>query len=564
MLKFKKKDLRDFLIYLLSLSIMLGLLDFVLRGNPRPKVYLPDLAGECELRVNGEIPPEGKDRASLPLRSDDEVLLIGKLPRELPEKAFINLHLLYTAAEIFVGGEKIYSYGVERQRKRFPLGAGHHSIPLPKNYQGKKLTIRLIASGGYKLSYILQHLSIGEKDMITARTIYEDGFSFLISVFFMVFGSILFFIFIIFFLIEVSGAVALAYLSLFSFCLGLWGLGSVNFMRVFNEATLVSSYIEFFSFYAIFPAWLFVLADLKNKSRFDRFFCLSKRFFLLFYITVVLSQLLHIRNYEFFLPFYHLFCFVFFLVSIRVLTYEFRMQPKHEKVLAVGIVSVCVVLCVQILLYNVAKYFDFAMSRSESSVLYINMLVIVGTFIVSYGIRFFGNIVNRREIDLLKKMAYQDSLTGLGNRQSGMLRFLEYERERQHYRLFLYDLNNLKLVNDLCGHRRGDRMLRLFSSMLKRVFSGEETLIRLGGDEFLVIQPVDPKEANDEWKSKLREVLDRFNRRHPREILIEVACGTASTYEMETFSGEEILKRADERMYTDKKFVKSGEKNQLE
>lgn len=566
----KDKKIRDWIVYLVSLALMLEILFCVLHRNEVPHVYAKDLQCSFALRVNQSLYPERSSeqpqdqRKEVLLRRGDEVLLSGKLSRDLPKTAFINMHVLYSAVEVFVGKEKIYSYGVERQKKRLPLGAGYHSVPLPKGYGGQQIRIRLIPSASYKFSYILQELSLGEKDLLSLRNIHNNAFSFLTAVFLITFGTVLFLIFIFFFLLGSQEPAAVAYLSVFTFCMGLWGLCSINFIQIFSDDVMLNSYVEFFSFYALFPAWLFVVADLKRDRRSDRIFLLGKVFFSLFYVTVAALQLMHIQNYEFFLLPYQLCCLFSMIVVVRVLMNQFRMQMAHEKVLCIGTILVAFVIFIQILLYNIGKYLLLSNVYRKSFAFYLHMLIIVGTLVVSYGIRFFGNRASKRERELLKKMAYQDSLTGLGNRQSGMLRLLEYEKDRQHYRLLLYDLNNLKAVNDLCGHSKGDRMLKIFSSMLKRVFDQGETLIRIGGDEFLVIKPIEAAETEEEWKEKFRETLQGFNRRHPEEIPIEVAYGTASTYELRTFSNEEILKRADERMYENKSLVKLGLKEQLE
>jgi diguanylate cyclase (GGDEF)-like protein len=89
---------------------------------------------------------------------------------------------------------------------------------------------------------------------------------------------------------------------------------------------------------------------------------------------------------------------------------------------------------------------------------------------------------------LLRHQAQHDSLTGLVNRQ-------EFERRlsiavndvkinhTQH--IFCYmDLDQFKVVNDTCGHRAGDELLRQISLILMQRVREEDTFARLGGDEF--------------------------------------------------------------------------------
>lgn len=559
----REKKIGDIVIYILSLLIMLGIMGYFLQRKEPPQIYNADLRQSFDLQINRSPVEKSDQKGELRLRSDDEVLLIGNLPR-LPRAAFINLHVLYSSVEVFVGEERIYAYGVDRQKQGLPLGCGYHSVPLPEGYQDRPISLRLVPADSYKLSYVLQHLSLGEKDMLTSSSIDENRFPFSTALFLLTLGCVLFFLFILFFFVGNSEeARAMAYLSLFTFCIGLWGLGSLNFIQVFSDDILINSYMEFFAFYALFPGWLFVVSDLRKNRRFDRWFFWNKVFFCAFYLLIVALQLLHIRNYTFFLPFYHLFCLISVVISIAALTDQFSLQSRYEKVLCIGTIVITIIFCSQVLLYNISKYLSFSMAHPQNLVIYLNMLIVVITFVLSYGMRFSDKTVSKREIALLEKMAFQDSLTGLGNRQSGVIRLLEYERDKQHYRLLLYDLNNLKLANDLGGHSKGDEMLRDFSDTLREVFDRGETIVRLGGDEFLVIEPMGEEIGVQTWRKALRERLREINREKKGEIPIEVAYGEASTYEMQSFHYEELLKRADERMYQNKKQVKAGERGQL-
>lgn len=100
----------------------------------------------------------------------------------------------------------------------------------------------------------------------------------------------------------------------------------------------------------------------------------------------------------------------------------------------------------------------------------------------------------------LTEMAYQDSLTGLPNR-----RFLDelVEREvalvrrgRTQSCLIMCDIDNFKAVNDTFGHVAGDKMLRAFADLLRGMTRNSNTVVRLGGEEFVILAPqTSPQEA---------------------------------------------------------------------
>ena len=94
---------------------------------------------------------------------------------------------------------------------------------------------------------------------------------------------------------------------------------------------------------------------------------------------------------------------------------------------------------------------------------------------------------------ILEKMAYQDPLTGLPNR-----RFLdlvvqaELKRMGRNGRqscLIMFDIDDFKRVNDTYGHPVGDGVLCEMAKLLQKSMRGSDILVRLGGEEFILLVP---------------------------------------------------------------------------
>lgn len=89
---------------------------------------------------------------------------------------------------------------------------------------------------------------------------------------------------------------------------------------------------------------------------------------------------------------------------------------------------------------------------------------------------------------MLRHQAQHDALTGLVNRQEFERRLniaLEDVKTSGAQHIFCYmDLDQFKVVNDTCGHRAGDELLRQISLILSQRTREEDTFARLGGDEF--------------------------------------------------------------------------------
>lgn len=110
-----------------------------------------------------------------------------------------------------------------------------------------------------------------------------------------------------------------------------------------------------------------------------------------------------------------------------------------------------------------------------------------------------GGFITFRDVTDIKEMSqiieYQashDSLTGLMNREEFFAQLLDISKSAQqegHTHSFVYlDLDQFKIVNDVCGHLAGDELLRQVSNDISSQLSGEAHVTgRLGGDEFGIL-----------------------------------------------------------------------------
>lgn len=156
---------------------------------------------------------------------------------------------------------------------------------------------------------------------------------------------------------------------------------------------------------------------------------------------------------------------------------------------------------------------------------------------------FIMNSVERKERrQQLEKLSYRDMLTGLYNRNK-YIRVLEASEGKSLHDVGVayMDLNGLKKMNDEKGHEAGDDLIRAAAGALTDVFPDQA--FRVGGDEFVIVREGISETAFSEKIDQLRENMER------RKVSVSIGDQWAA----EARGIEEMLKRADHRMYEEKK-----------
>ncbi len=157
----------------------------------------------------------------------------------------------------------------------------------------------------------------------------------------------------------------------------------------------------------------------------------------------------------------------------------------------------------------------------------------------------------------LQRLANYDPLTGLPNRSLLRDRLEQSLRVAQRagdlVAVLFIDLDQFKAVNDTLGHAAGDDLLKLVAERLKSACRKEDTLGRLGGDEFLVIaQRLNSQEGAGTLGQKLIHALDTPFDLHGHEVYVGGSIGI-SLYPRDAQDVSGMIKHADVAMYQAKR-----------
>lgn len=155
----------------------------------------------------------------------------------------------------------------------------------------------------------------------------------------------------------------------------------------------------------------------------------------------------------------------------------------------------------------------------------------------------------------LKSKIYLDEATGLPNKNK-CEEILTLEAE-QNMAICVFDLNNLRIINNQQGHERGDLYIRSFAKSLRKGVDENQFVGRCGGDEFIVF-------FKNVTKEDVKRNLENIKKECAKcsEIPLSYAAGFAYSNDFSGLTMRELFCQADKNMYIDKNQAKIKEANQ--
>lgn len=153
----------------------------------------------------------------------------------------------------------------------------------------------------------------------------------------------------------------------------------------------------------------------------------------------------------------------------------------------------------------------------------------------------------------LNTLAFFDALTGLPNRVLLSDRLMQAiansQRDGSVFAVHFYDLDGFKDINDFHGHLRGDDVLRLVAQRFERVARDVDTVARVGGDEFVVVQPgIYTMDDAIVLSRRLRDAISEPFIVNGRERYLSISGGIAM-YPRDGTDAATLIARADAALY---------------
>lgn len=242
---------------------------------------------------------------------------------------------------------------------------------------------------------------------------------------------------------------------------------------------------------------------------------------------------------------------VFFLVAaIHTLIVAIKAQGKLRRHnFAIGISSVAMILFI---LFQ--TFFPFMAFYAIGCLV---ATCIVHTFIVNDDLKSYD-----KKLDKTTHKMYTDPLTGVKSNHAYLESVAKVNEclssgELDQFAVAIFDLNDVKKVNDTKGHEMGNKYIQFASQMICRQFK-HSPVYRIGGDEFVVLL------TGEDYNNRI-SLFGTFNAQIEKNVeensIMAIATGYSDYIpEKDKYYGM-IFERADKKMYERKKYLKQMAKN---
>ncbi len=241
------------------------------------------------------------------------------------------------------------------------------------------------------------------------------------------------------------------------------------------------------------------------------------------------------------------------LVSFIFILFSFlNARKEYPKITKIAFFSLIIGITYEVIFTIQKDYIPF------SNVF--KICIVIFALIQYYDLFIFYKIESEKRIkgQVYEKLAFIDKLTGLGNRLALSEKRVDYNKMKRAFYIVLFDINNLKYINDTYGHKYGDSTIKVLSDMLKEEFDTtySRDLFRIGGDEFVMVYHA-PKNINME--ARLLELATRYENTQIEDM--EANCfGVSYGFSWcDIEAGDDFSKKihlADKNMYECKKKAK--------
>lgn len=503
--------------------------------------------GDSSTRQELELPAE------LAIPAGDDYTITNTLPTDLVEGSSICIRTSSQSVRVFIDHKLLYENGTDKSLSFGKvIGSNWNIVRIPRGNAGKK--IELVFNSPYQsLSGVINPIVYGSKSSLLFYILQQQIWGFIIFILIFSIGMGLLFAYLIMKIkMKIQNNQSILYLSLFSILFSVWLLSESKMLQFFTGNQIIVSLPAFFSL-LLFPLPLLLYIDTVYQSHHRRSMSVLFWIYLANFILNVTLQLLQIKDF-------------------------FETLQIANILVIVGILAIFADCCIESFEYknrdalhflkSLCIFFLFAslelLSFYRRDYLSVTKYLRVG-FLIFIVLLTFDSIskvqkmiASKKEAEYFEKLAYSDLLTKGKNRTAYMkdMNFLIENGSINQLCFLLFDVNNLKQINDTYGHIQGDAAIRNAYNCICEIFDRLGTCYRMGGDEFACIIKNTDKLDFDSLLADFNKKVAAINQ--TTKYVFEIAVGyDLLTTKLDMDSLEKLYINADHKMYLNKKAMKS-------
>lgn len=440
------------------------------------------------------------------------MVLVTRLPDDFTQTSFAIRSSLQDV-RFYVDGELRSEYHTDKTRLNGKNSASRYVFcPTSEKDAGKMLQIELTTHTD-NYSGVVNTVYCGDKGDIWASIFRDYGLETIIA-FFLLFVGLVTIIF--------SVALGIAYHTRFDmeylgWCIlmgAAWMLGESKLRQLWIPNVSILSAVCFLVI-LLCPVPVLIYMDSVQKKRYTRMYHAIGYAAVADFVVCTLLHLAGVKDFIETLPVSQGILVITFLAVCTTFGIDFfRKRAGEYGLTLIGMLIAMMSVVVEV----VSTYYVVVLSGIFTG---IGMLVLL-----------FANIVRTvqsvRDMEIQKKRIEKenyDHLTGLPMRSRGEAMIADLIMEQDGCLVFC-DMDNLKKINDIYGHKAGDRALGCLGTLLKDV--GEPSVAcRLGGDEFLLFLP---EATKDQAQERIKQLFAQFIEKKDEDVEMHDVYETYDAY----------------------------------
>ncbi len=492
---------------------------------------------------------------NLPAQTDakpnETVTITNSLPKGLGVNTTLALRTTHQTVEVLVNDKPVYAFG---KHDSLPFlkspGTAWHFVQLSPEDAGATITLRF--SSPYPLHAVnLRAIWLGTKSACVFSILRQGASALILCISILLFGLVLS-LFYALFKNKIAGNASMLYLGCFAVTISLWSLAETQLLQFVFSNVLVLYTLTFLPLMlAPLPMVMFVKETYGPKWSWllDGAAVLA----IVNFVACTALQLLGIRDLAETVTFTHIVVMVSLAAVIISVFTDAGVRRNHSgRRFLIGILVMTTFVAGDFVRYYLFKMNDSAMFFRFG---FLAFIIILSADTVE---KYFSIAELSSEARIYRRLAYLDILTGLKNRTAfdRDMEKLAMQPVTDSILVVEFDLNNLKAINDLYGHKEGDKNLVAAAGAINASFKKLGSCYRIGGDEFAAVLKGCSEQNVTGCLAAMQAQISAFNQQNVGGITI--AYGYAYYEPDRDKDFFETLNRADDYMYKRKHKMKDA------